>query len=86
MPIIADSDLVRIRRKIARDLSEIGYDKAAINAAIQSLEDWYEGARGDANAGVNAATDAAGKPRLSGSVKKLLGGGFLAYKAAKELE
>ncbi len=55
-------------RRWAEDAVEtVDYDKAAVNAAVQTLDDWFQSNR----AAINSAVDAATAPtRLSASVKK----------------
>lgn len=82
MATVDAAELAKIRRKMSKDYTDPPWEKPAINAAIQALEDWYEGERATVNAALNAATSPL---TLTAEQKKKLVGYFLIEKAVREL-
>jgi hypothetical protein len=78
MATLTASELAELRRNIQREWTTvIDFDKATANAAIQALEDWYEGERPVVNTLVNTAT----APKVFvAAEKKLMAKHFLKFK------
>jgi len=86
MATISAADLAKIRREIAEAFVKAGlpvnFNKAQINAALQALEDWFEGVRSSAVTAINNATS----PFVfTNAQKKKLGAYWLLFKYAQEL-
>lgn len=56
MAILTDLELAELRREVAKEVGTVTWDKATINAALQAIEDWYEGQRATVAGDINAAT------------------------------
>ena len=56
MPVLTSLQLAELRRGCAHEQATINYDKAQINAALQAVENAFEGLRPTLNANINTAT------------------------------
>ena len=87
MATLSAAKLAVARRATSGQLKKIveysGADKPTLNAAVQAVEDWFEGQRSTISTDINTATS---PTVLSANTKKFLVASYLAYKAAKELE
>ncbi len=83
MPTLSGQELAELRRDVASESATVPWDKAAINAALQALEDWYEAERTQ----VNALIDTAAAPFVfTNPQKKVLAKHFLRQKFRREGE
>ena len=81
MATLTPTERAELRRDVVRGDSPIDFDKGTINAALQAVEDWFEGER----ATVSAAIDAATSPYVfSNARKKKLVRFYLKLKFRKE--
>lgn len=80
MAILTGSELAVLRQDQQR-VRLINQRKPVVNAALQSIEDWFEANRASLNAALNAATNPA---TLSVAEKRTLLGVWLAQKTRRE--
>jgi len=78
MAALTAAQLAELRRNIQAEwTTPIDFGKPTANAALQAIEDWYEGQRTVVNGLVNTAT----APKVfTGAEKKLIAKHFLAWK------
>ena len=78
MATLTATELAELRQQIEREwITDIDFNKSVANAALQSLEDWYEGER----ATVSGLMDTATTPKtFTGAEKKLIAKSYLKWK------
>ena len=81
MAVLDANQLAALRREIVRGMATVDFDKPTINAALQAVEDAFEGIRAQLNTDINVATSPV---ILPASVKKALVKFWLQQKAGRE--
>ena len=84
MSILTDAQLREARRLVAEQLeysADVNFTRAEFHAALQALEDWYEGERATLNQILNAATS---PTRMSVQIKAALVVVFIRAKMDRE--
>lgn len=81
MAVLDATQLAALRREIVRGMATVDFDKSTINAALQAVEDTFEGIRAQLNIGINAAISPVVLPA---PVKKSLIKFWLQQKAGRE--
>jgi hypothetical protein len=56
MAVLTAQQLVEIRKKVAAKHLEVPWTKPTINAALQGIEDWFEGNKGNLSTAINTAS------------------------------
>ena len=81
MSLLSAIELAALRQSCARDQPTVNYTKPQINAALQAVEDTFEGLRPTLNTAINTAT---APLVLTAAQKRLLVKFWLQQKAGRE--
>ena len=84
MSVLTSAQLKQVRRLVAEQLeytADVNFTRSEFHAAIQALEDWYEGERSALNQLLNAATS---PTRMSTQIKAALVLVFIRAKMDRE--
>lgn len=81
MATLSNGNLAELRREITRGMNTVGFDKPTINAALQAVEDVFEGIRAKISNDINTATS---PEALATPVKKALVKAWLRQKVGRE--
>jgi len=84
MAVLSPQELVEIRKKAAARVNMVPWNKFHINAALQTIEDWFSAHKADLAADIEAATSVLGYS-FTGPQKKFLVAMWLFQKAGKEI-
>lgn len=84
MATLTAAQLAQLRQLFVRKLDGvvIDFDKPTVNAALQSVEDWYEANKAQLSADIDAAT---APYTFTAQQKKWLGAYWLLQKSGREL-
>lgn len=80
MATLTPVDLAELRQDVAAASTSVGHTKPQVNAALQSIEDWFEASRPS----IAAAIEAAAPTIFSAAVKRRLVKYWLRQKFGRE--
>lgn len=82
MAVLTPMQLAELRRETVKNLSPpIDFNKSIINAALQAVEDWYEGEKSTVSGLIDTATSPFA---FTNPQKKMMGAAYLIQKSKRE--